>query len=240
MLTSILRAGKLALVWLFNPRPLVEALWRQYRNESLLATALFLASVVVGVIVAPHVPENKLREQSSSTPVTSEERAQAEAKFQSIMESALNGESGGKRFSLTEREFQLMRAPRSPGLAAVWFGILIAMVLDTLITVVLGAFFGLYPAGRIIAAGVIVGTTLTQLPSDNPPLIIFPTWLLIMVSSLVSVAVGFDMARYIVQRNKGAWFKKHIRRGLRTWATAVLPAILVAMLLQGLAFALSP
>jgi ABC-type phosphate transport system permease subunit len=63
-------------------------------------------------------------------------------------------------------------------------------------------------------------------------------WLVLMLAGLLSAAIGFDMARYIAQRQKGSWFRQRIRAGAETWWMAVMPAVSVAMLLLAATFAL--
>ena len=106
----------------------------------------------------------------------------------------------------------------------------------------LGFVFGLYPAGRSIVDGALLGVSIAQ-HSANGELDGVLGWpwffsirLVWTIASLLSVAIGFHMVRYIAQRNQGTWFKNHILRGLRTWATAILPALLVAMLLEAIIF----
>ncbi|MBN1417481.1 MAG: hypothetical protein JXP34_01820, partial [Planctomycetes bacterium] len=167
-----------------------------------------------------------------------------DAAWKELMAAFAEGDVGEARRILSGLDLNDLLAPRPPHvsdiLARTWIGIMVTCIVDTLLCVVLGFILGVYPAVRTAAGGLALGLSLSQgfhagggagAFAGPAWLLPVPVWLILLLASLLSGAVGFDMARYIAQRHKGTWFKEHIRRGLRTWGTAVVPAVLVAMLL---------
>ncbi len=234
--------------WLFNPTPLLSLIHGDYKRPFYIAIALFVASFAFGYLGS--MAEELSNEPSShELNETIEIKAEAEAKPDSLTDEEWEAFNNALREGDNEESKRLMNKwaiaamnkptpqPSLPTtLILYWFTVLIVVLGVSLACIGLGFLLGFIPAAVDIILGITLGRGLWNTQNDGTGwslIEIFgyiPSITLLSFSIVVSIAVGFDLAKYITRQDKGTWFIEHIRKGIKVWSTTALPCIVMGMI----------
>jgi len=247
------------LSWFFPPLRYLRAARVTYRKEFLLVAALFVVSGLIAYVVERELAvqdrmEGRLgigypRAASSvdmvfrALPLLVERDKAIEdpnddalAKINKALE---EGDTEKANRAAAEIDWNAYlaasSAPRvSEVLAELWLDLLGWILLETLCLVLLGSIFGVFPVVLTIANGAGMGLYLMQLLHwQNLGGIgcwwTLPAWMTLALASLLSAAIGCDMAKSITHRDLFTGLKAHGRKGLAVWWMTVVPAIVWAM-----------
>ncbi len=101
----------------------------------------------------------------------------------------------------------------------------------------LGIFFGFVPFFVGVVNGLVVG--LVFMMSDKSPLYIIvkliPHGVFELPAIFLAIALGFSLGKWVIERDKIVYIKEQLIEGTKIFVTVIIPLLLIAGIIEGIA-----